>query len=250
MIGSGYLNSPCKRNVFFIQLFCVYIWIRFPLVLSRLVEERTNSANFGICRSSFIALPSIEVWVEQPSEQVCITQDPKALTEVCSQQEPYGNSRACIAVYYLRTYNIPLFAAFRMRATKERPLPATRVYREDCFQQSGGWRYQASSTDGRYKRRCNTQQDSWRFNFGVYDRGHLVPCGLGKQIGQAMGAATFNIFNAGPQLKEANKALETFEANLIDYVTGTCLKTDVITGNVVRDFISFLVPYQMLHPQQ
>ena len=59
-----------------------------------------------------------------------------------------------------------------------------------------------------------------------------------------MGAATFNIFNAGPQLKEANKALETFEANLLDYATGTCLKTDVITGNVARDFyfISGSVP--------
>ena len=168
---------------------------------------------------------------------------------MCSQQELFDNNRACIAVYYLKTYNIPLFAAFRMRATKDRPLPVTRVYREDCFQQSGGGP-QISSTDGKYKRRCNTQQDSWRFNFGVYDRGHLVPCGLGKQIDQAMRAATFNIFNAGPQLKEANKALETFEANLLDYATGTCLKTDVITGNVARDFTSFLVLYQILHPQR
>ena len=90
----------------------------------------------------------------------------------------------------------------------------------------------------------NTQQDFWRFSFGEYDGGHLVPYGLGKQIGQPMGAATLNIFNAGPQLKEDDKAPGTSEVNLIDYATGTCLKTDVITGNVFRDFyfISSSVP--------
>ena len=45
------------------------------------------------------------------SEQVCITQDPKASTEMWSQQKPYDNNRAGIAVYNLRTYN-PLLSAF------------------------------------------------------------------------------------------------------------------------------------------
>ena len=67
--------------------------------------------------------------------------------------------------------------------------------------------------------------------------GHLIQGGLGKQIGQAMGAAAFNIFDAGPQLKEANEALETFEANLIDCATGTCLKTDAVTGNLLYFWI-------------
>ena len=186
----------------------------------------------------------------EPSEQVCITQDPAtALTGTCSQQEPYDNSQACIAVYFLKTYNIPLFAAFRIRATTNRPLNVyQRIYRDDCENYSGGWQYKAFSTNGVKRIRCNTEEDSWKFNFyqtrGVYNRGHLVPCSLGKLIGLAMGAATFNIYNAEPQLKETNTALERLEANLIEYATETCLNTAVVTGNVVRDFyfISGSVP--------
>ena len=136
-----------------------------------------------------------------------------------------------------------------MRATRHRPLNANqRIYREDCSTHNGGWRYEAFRTNGRYKVPCNSEPYSWRFNFGgrpdVYNRGHLVPCGLGKRIGLAMGAATFNMYNAGPQLVEVNEALERMEANLIDYATKTCLDTNVITGNIVRDFyfISGTVP--------
>ena len=250
MIVSGYFNNHFTRSMFFIQLVFICSWMQFSFGVPGLVTELTNQADFGICTSSFSKLPSMQVHVERawPSEQVCITQD--SSLGACSQDEPYDNNQACIAVYYLKKYNVPLFAAFRIRATRDRPLNVNqRIYRADCENRSGGWQYEAFRTDGRDKKACTILPDSWRFSFegapNVYNKGHLVPCGLGKRIGLAMGAATFNMYNAGPQRVEVNEALARLEANLIDYATETCLNTrDVITGNVVRDFyfISGTVP--------
>ena len=227
--------------MFFIQFFLIYVWIEFPF--KSLGSEQTDTADFGICKSSFVALPSITVNGPQKSQQVCITQHPKAIDvrEVCSEDEPYDNNRACIAVYYLRRYNIPLFTAFRIRATKNNPLQVTSCTRDDCWRHAKRrWAFQASSTDGHFNVLCKIQKGNWKFDVGSfpdqYNRGHLVPCALGKKISVTMGAATFNIFNVGPQQKQANSVLSSYEDNMIKFATEKCLDTAVITGNVVRDF--------------
>ena len=161
--------------------------------------------------------------------------------EVCSEDEPYDNNRACIAVYFLRPYNIPLFAAFRIRATKNNPLQVTSCTRDDCWRHAKcRWAFQASSTDGHFNVLCKIQKGNWKFDVGSfpdqYNRGHLVPCALGKKISVTIGAATFDIFNVGPQQKQANSVLSSYEDNMIKFATEKCLDTAVITGNVVRDF--------------
>ena len=86
--------NPSTRSMFFIQFFLIYVWIEFSF--KSLGSEQTDTADFGICKSSFVALPSITVNGLQKSQQVCITQHPKAINvrEVCSEDEPYDNNRA------------------------------------------------------------------------------------------------------------------------------------------------------------
>ena len=246
MMGFGYYNHPSTRSNLFIRLVQTYIWIEFPFITS-FPNEQTSAADFGICRSSFVALPSIEVHVPQQSELACITQNPAATRarDVCSQLEPYDNNKACIAVYYLSKYNIPLFTAFRMQVTKERPLRGNRYNRKACKRYATSkskslWNFKASSTDGQNTIECKTKPGTWEFDAGSfrnqYDRGHMVPIALASRISLAMGAATFNYFNVGPQLKEVNNKLGSFEDKMNMFATDQCLNTGLITGNVVRDF--------------
>ena len=207
--------------------------------------KNTNQANFDVCRSSFFDLPSITLFKTLgPIEQVCIPPYQPSLGNpiVCGGTSGhYDNNLACIAVYYLHRLNLPLLTAFHIQASNSRPLqPPPNVNRRTCMNYSGGWKYVALRVNGISPVKCPIRKGDWNFRIGTfsnqYNRGHLVPCKLGKQISMAMAAATFNIFNVGPQHVDVNQRLAQFEDLITAFATEKCLRKDVIEGNVVQDF--------------
>ena len=199
----------------------------------------TSDWDFGICKSSFLTVPSITVYFPaQRIRPICISQNPNS-NRRCSSVSPYENSKACIAVLYLDDFGIPLLSAFSIQKSKENKVEKYRATRA-VFQNSlwnnilAYWNYNAHDAQDAPQ---SWNRDDW-FTKRHYNRGHLVPVCLATFISQSMGTATFNMFNIAPQHFSTNKKQSDYETEMVRFVTDYCFSESkkFLDKDVIRDF--------------
>ena len=195
--------------------------------------------DFGICSSSFLKLPSMDIYFfAQRRRPICISQDPYRYPK-CSDISRYKNNRACIAVLFLEDWGIPLFSAFHIRKSGTNRITegSTRPNRDQCssttyLKFNMHWNKKALDNKG------NTWEwtrEKW-YAEGQYNRGHLVPVCLASIISRNMGAATFNMFNVAPQDQFRNSDISKYEQWLDIFATEYCLNNKVLGRDVLKDF--------------
>ena len=199
----------------------------------------TKDEDFGICSSSFLKLPSVDIYFfAQRRRPICISQNPYQYPK-CSEIRRYKNNQACIAVLFLEDWGIPLFSAFHIRKSGTNRITegSTRPNRGKC-ESVNSHKFRSNWN----KMALDNQGNTWPWNRGnwyaegKYNRGHLVPVCLASIISRNMGAATFNMFNVAPQDEGRNLEIGKYEQWLDIYATYYCLNNNILGRDVLKDF--------------
>ena len=199
----------------------------------------TSALDFGICKSSFLTVPSIKVYFPaRKTRLICISQNPNSNPK-CSSVLAYENSKACIAVLYLDDFGIPLLSAFNIQKSERNKVEEYRAHRATCRnslwkRKQTHWNEMAHDALGAPQ---SWDRDRW-FTEGDYSRGHLVPLGLTTFISKRMGAATFNMFNVAPQHFSTNNKQGDYENEMVVFVTDYCFSESkkFLDKDVTRNF--------------
>ena len=219
-------------------LICLLVFLASLCSISHSLWN-TKDEDFGICSSSFLKLPSMDIYFfAQRRRPICISQNPHSYPK-CSDISRYKNNQACIAVLFLEDWGIPLFSAFHIRKSGTNRITegGTRPNRGQC-ESVNRHKYKSNWN----KNALDNQGDTFQWNRGnwyaegKYNRGHLVPVCLASIIGPNMGAATFNMFNVAPQDKFRNSDIGRYEQWLDIFATHYCLSNKILGRDVLKDF--------------
>ena len=195
----------------------------------------TNTANFGICKSSLIGVPSIDLPFPVKDPEICLSINNYG---DCAKDDPhtYDNKKACIAVYFIDDYKVPLFSGVHFKGKVEQINTMKRK------RNRSKWKSRARDSSGDI---VNLMNGKWKAR--TYHRGHHVGWKIAQMFNVDLARASNSLYNVAPQLENVNNDFYyKYERYVFEYTEKKFFR-QIIHGDVMKDFyyLAGSLPNQM-----
>ena len=212
----------------------IVLWI--CIACEKVLSLTTDTADFKFCKSSFIHVPTIDLLFRvNKNQQICLSRNKY---EDCAKDFPhtYDNKKACIAVYFINDFQVPVFSGVHFHGKVE------QVNKMPRKKYSNHWRSSARDSSGNIVKLID---GNWRAT--TYQRGHQVGWKIAQMFDVKLALASNSLYHAAPQLGTINHDFYyKYESPVFDYADKTFF-SQIIDGDVLKDFyyLAGSLPNQM-----
>ena len=211
-----------------------FIALWFCIACEKAVSFTTSTANFGICKSSLIGVPSIDLPFPVKDPEICLSINNYG---DCAKDDPhtYDNNKACIAVYFIDDFQVPVFSAVHFQGKVEQ-INKMNKRKKDY------WKCGARDSSGNI---VQLKDGDWGAT--TYQRGHLFGWKIAQMFNIDLARASSKLYNVAPQLENINNDFYLkYESPVFNYADKTFF-CQIIDGDVLKDFyyLAGSLPNQM-----